>query len=392
MPRMADPDMGIDIVASTRSIASSPDGQALSPARKPNLALQALTAVGIDAMATAVTAFFCYSLFNPLADFTLASVIMPLTLLVLSVNISFLERGLYAGSEVVNMRLNGRRVALAWVQAVALGTLITFCIATLVSMIDMPASLPDMMRILRGPWLPLFLVTGFVSVLTARILRIQTIRAPAALNRTVIIGDGQSIHDLILRLRTGGDGAFDIVSVVEHVPDAAATRPSFFGLPVLSDIDALERMIFDDAVDSVLVALAWSAGDDLQQIIQRISLSPVDVYVYPGMHTLKLPPRCGGSRSDLPLLMVCNRPLGGWRAAVKRAEDIILTGAVLVFIAPVMLGIACAIKLTSKGPVFFRQRRLGYNNHVIEVLKFRSMYEHLSDVDAPFKRSGGTSA
>ena len=54
----------------------------------------------------------------------------------------------------------------------------------------------------------------------------------------------------------------------------------------------------------------------------------------------------------------------------------------LAFISPVMLTAAAAIKLTSKGPIFFRQRRLGYNNRVIEVLKFRSMYTHLSDADA----------
>jgi exopolysaccharide biosynthesis polyprenyl glycosylphosphotransferase len=80
--------------------------------------------------------------------------------------------------------------------------------------------------------------------------------------------------------------------------------------------------------------------------------------------------------------MVCNRPIEGWRAAVKRAEDIALSAALLAFISPVMLGIACAIKVTSKGPIFFRQRRLGYNNRVIEVLKFRSMYTHLSDANA----------
>jgi exopolysaccharide biosynthesis polyprenyl glycosylphosphotransferase len=81
-------------------------------------------------------------------------------------------------------------------------------------------------------------------------------------------------------------------------------------------------------------------------------------------------------------MMVCNRPIDGWRAAIKRAEDVVLSAGVLLFIAPVMLAAAAAIKATSKGPVLFRQRRLGYNNRVIEVLKFRSMYTHLSDADA----------
>ncbi len=382
MPGMAEPDIAIDIISSRTPIASVPGGQSFLPAHKPNLALSTLAAVGLDAASTAVAAAVCYALFNPLADFTQPSVIVPLAILVLSVNVSFLERGLYVGSEVVNARLNGRRVALAWMQAVAIGTLITFCAATLASTTDLPSSLSDLTRILRGPWLPLFLVTGFASVLTARILRIQTMRVPAALNRTVIIGDAQSVHDLILRLRTGGDRGFDIVGVVEHTQNAQTNRQNFLGLPLFGDIDALEKMIRNDAIETVLVALPWSAGDDLRQIIQRISLSPVDVYVYPGMHTLKLSARRSARRSDVPLLMVCNRPIEGWHAAVKRAEDVALSAALLVFISPVMFGIAFAIKLTSRGPVFFRQRRLGYNNRVIEVLKFRSMYTHLSDADA----------
>ncbi|HVY15003.1 MAG TPA: exopolysaccharide biosynthesis polyprenyl glycosylphosphotransferase [Rhodopila sp.] len=339
------------------------------------MVLSTLATIGLDALSAALAAAGCYALFNPLSDFTLSSVIVPLALLVLSVNVSFLERGLYTGTEIVSNRLNGRRVALAWVQAVALGTLLTFCLATFASASDLRTTFADMTRILRGPWLPLFLVVGFLSVLGARKVRVSAIRVRIALNRSVIIGDPRSIDDLVRRLRTGADGAaFDIVGVVELDsvdPEARNAR-----------LDTLERMIQEDTIETVLVALPWTATEELRQIVHRISLSPVNIYVYPGMHTLKLLPDVDTRRNDVPLLMVCHRPMEGWRAAVKRLEDIAVSGLLLAFISPVMVVIACAIKLTSKGPVFFRQRRLGYNNRVIEVLKFRSMYTHLSDADA----------
>jgi len=154
------------------------------------------------------------------------------------------------------------------------------------------------------------------------------------------------------------------------------------GLPLLGDLDALERMIRMDAVDTVLVALPWSAGEQMRAIVRRISMAPVDVYIYPGMNGLDLPLRRADRGFDLPLMMACTRPIGGWGAHLKRAEDIVLSVGLLAFISPVILIIAAAIKLTSKGPIFFRQRRLGYNNRVIEVLKFRSMYTHLCDMDA----------
>ena len=78
--------------------------------------------------------------------------------------------------------------------------------------------------------------------------------------------------------------------MVEHAADTVRTEGGH-GLPVFGDIDALERMIRQDAVDTVLVAMPWSAGEQMRAIIQRISMAPVDVYIYPGMNGLNLPLR-----------------------------------------------------------------------------------------------------
>jgi putative colanic acid biosynthesis UDP-glucose lipid carrier transferase len=73
------------------------------------------------------------------------------------------------------------------------------------------------------------------------------------------------------------------------------------------------------------------------------------------------------------LIDVKERPLADWAPIVKRAEDILISATLLVMTLPVTILIALAIKLTSRGPVLFRQRRRGLNQKVIEVLKFRSM-------------------
>ena len=103
------------------------------------------------------------------------------------------------------------------------------------------------------------------------------------------------------------------------------------GLPHFGDIDALERMIRQDAVDTVLVALPWSAGEQTRTIIDRISMAPVDVYIYPGMNGLNLPLRRADRAFDLPLLMACTRPIGGRRALLKRAEDVVLSSGTVGF-------------------------------------------------------------
>jgi Undecaprenyl-phosphate glucose phosphotransferase len=384
---MAEPDIAIDIISSATRMSGVQDGAAETVRRRPGLAARTLGLVGLDAAVTALLAMACYALFNPVNELANPRVIVPTALLMAAVIGSFLERGLYAAPAVASSRLHGRRIALAWVQAVATGTLVTFCAAAVGGGTQAPADLAGMTATLRGAWLPVFLVAGLAGVVTARSVRIRVLAAPEPLNRTVIIGDAESIHDLVLRLRTGGDRSFDIVGVVDHAGAAddlpAGNRQgSMLGLPMFAGLGALERMIRLDAVDTVLVALPWSSGEQAKSIVQRISMAPVDVYVYPGMHALKLPLRRASKAFDLPLMLVCNRPIDGWRAALKRAEDIVLSLGLLLCISPVMLAAAAAVKLTSAGPVFFRQRRLGYNNRVIEVLKFRSMYTHLSDADA----------
>ncbi len=391
MPGMAEPDIAIDIISSATGLSEVHDHASRPFNRRPGLAMRTLGLIGLDAAVTFCAAAFCYCLSGSQHDLARPQVVVPLMLLALCTAMSFLERGRYSPSEVVSSQLNVRKLALAWVQAVATGTLATACLAALGASGHLPTMLSRMAETLQGGWLPLFVFTGFGALIIARATRIRVLSAPMPLNRTLIIGDLESIHDLVLRLRTGGNRTFDIIGVVEHARNqsAALRQTDLLGLPLFDGIDALERMIRQDGVDTVLVALPWSAGDAVRSIIHRISLAPVDIYVYPEMRALSIPLRRVSKTFEWPLMMVCNRPIDGWRATIKRAEDLVLSAIVLAFISPLLLVIAAAVKLTSKGPVFFRQRRLGYNNRVIEVLKFRSMYTHLSDANAAVQSSRG---
>lgn len=382
MPGMAEPSIAIDTVSSGVGMSGVSQTSPFLFAPRPRLASLTLSLIGLDAAVTACAAFLCYALFNPAERFASASVVIPVACLTVCVILSFFERGLYAPPEIVSHEMAWRKISLAWLQAVAIGTLATICLAALSGHEKLPPALSSLGATLGGAWLPGFLVLGFSALTGARALRLRFHAGRKPLNRTVIIGAHEPIHDLLRCITsTTARRSFDVIGVVEHPADTVADR-TFLGLPLFSDLDALERMIRQDAVDTVLVALPWSAGEQVQAIIQRISMAPVDVYIYPGMNGLTLPLRRADRAFDLPLLMACTRPIGGSRAFIKRTEDLVLSVGLLVFIAPVMLTIAAAIKLTSRGPVFFRQRRLGYNNRVIEVLKFRTMYTHLADADA----------
>jgi putative colanic acid biosysnthesis UDP-glucose lipid carrier transferase len=83
------------------------------------------------------------------------------------------------------------------------------------------------------------------------------------------------------------------------------------------------------------------------------------------------PPSHFGS---LPILQIVGKPMSGWDAVIKALEDYVLAAIALILVSPVLLIIAALIKIDSRGPVFFKQERLGFNNQIFDVFKFRTMY------------------
>ena len=125
-----------------------------------------------------------------------------------------------------------------------------------------------------------------------------------------------------------------------------------------------------------------SAEARLLQILKRLWELPVDIRISGQASKLKLSPRAYTHLGNLPLLAVFDRPLTGWSSFLKSAMDRCLALLFIVVFSPVLALTALAVRLDSKGPILFKQRRYGFNNELIEVYKFRSMYVERSDADA----------
>ncbi len=146
-------------------------------------------------------------------------------------------------------------------------------------------------------------------------------------------------------------------------------------LPVFGTTDDLVAMIRDDLIDQVIVALPWSAEARIRQVVQKLALTPVRIRLAPDLANFAFAHRPLVLLGDMPVITLFERPISGTDALVKRAEDLVLTICILLFVWPVMLLAALAVKLDSPGPIFFRQPREGFNNQRFNVLKFRSMMQ-----------------
>ena len=142
---------------------------------------------------------------------------------------------------------------------------------------------------------------------------------------------------------------------------------------VKGDLDRLVSEARQGLVDVVYIALPLRAEPRINAIIRRLQDTTASVYLaydFGGFDVLRAQ---WGQVGSVPVMSVVENPFNGIEGVAKRAEDLVLGGLIMAVIAVPMMIIALAVKLTSRGPVFFRQRRYGLNGEEIRVLKFRTM-------------------
>ena len=154
------------------------------------------------------------------------------------------------------------------------------------------------------------------------------------------------------------------------------------GLRLLGSVDQLVEMIRRDQVDQVIVALPWTADRRLREVVGKLEKTPVPIRLAPDVAAFSYPGRRFTTVGRLPMMQLFERPISGWSFLAKNMEDRLLAGGLLIALAPLLALIALAIRLDSPGPVFFRQKRYGFNHNLFDCWKFRTMHHHMTDANA----------
>jgi putative colanic acid biosynthesis UDP-glucose lipid carrier transferase len=139
-------------------------------------------------------------------------------------------------------------------------------------------------------------------------------------------------------------------------------------------------------LDYVVICMPMRAENRIVDMVDRLADTTASVYVMPDLFMFDLLRAHWTQVGTLPAVSVYESPFDGFNGWLKRAEDFLLGLAFLAVAALPMAIIAAAIKLTSRGPVFFRQRRYGLNGRIVEVLKFRTMKVMEDGEDVPQAR------
>ncbi len=239
-------------------------------------------------------------------------------------------------------------------------------------------------EISRG-WVGLWFVIGLAALTIERLVlarRVHVWASEGRLNRrAVIYGAGDVTEDVIHQLEADAGIDIRIAGIFDDRSDERAPA-SVGGYPRLGGLKALVAFCRATRVDLVIVALPIAAEKRLATVVRELSVLPADVKLPAKATTIRFSPRTYSHVGTVAMIDLYDKPITGWGTLVKWAFDKLVAGVALMLLAPVMWLIAAAIKLDSKGPVFFRQKRYGFNNELIEVWKFRSMFATACDANA----------
>jgi Undecaprenyl-phosphate glucose phosphotransferase len=135
-------------------------------------------------------------------------------------------------------------------------------------------------------------------------------------------------------------------------------------------------------LDMLIVALPLTAETRVLQMLKKMWVLPLDIRLSAHTNKLRFRPRSYSYVGTVPFLDVFDKPIADWDSLMKRIFDVTVSLLAIVLLSPIMLATAIAVKATSKGPILFKQNRYGFNNELIGVYKFRSMYTDLCDANA----------
>ena len=199
--------------------------------------------------------------------------------------------------------------------------------------------------------------------------------------RAAIYGSSPITETLLHELEADHDQLVRIAGIFDDRDPTRAPR-QIAGYPHLGGIDALISMSRSARFDLVIVALPLTAEDRLQHVAHKLSVLPVDIKLPAIASAIRFSPRLYTRVGSIAMIDLHERPITDWSAVSKWLFDKIIASVAAILLAPVMALVALAIKIESKGPVLFRQKRYGFNNELIKVFKFRSMYIDQCDHEA----------
>jgi putative colanic acid biosynthesis UDP-glucose lipid carrier transferase len=220
-------------------------------------------------------------------------------------------------------------------------------------------------------WTAIVPVLFFVGHASVPLL-LPKLMAMEGMGRTAVIAGAS---DLAAKLALQLQGAPLLGIRLSGVFDdrGAERRVEIDGVPTLGKLSAIADYVKSNRVDLIYVTLPMTSQPRIVNLLNELRDTTASIYFVPDIFMFDLIQARVDTVNGLPVVAVCETPFFGLNGMVKVLSDYLIASAALIVLSPLMLLIALAVKLSSPGPVLFRQRRYGVDGKEIVVYKFRTM-------------------
>jgi putative colanic acid biosynthesis UDP-glucose lipid carrier transferase len=231
-------------------------------------------------------------------------------------------------------------------------------------------------------WLSWFVMLSTASSVAAHSV-FQAIRpvlrqSILARQRIAVVGSGESAARLIHWIDSTAPGMFEVIGVFDD-RDSRRTLESPVANKICGNTGDLIELYKSAAFQKIVIALPHSAEARLLDLLRSLRRLPVDIVLAPDLMGFNSAEQETAEVAGLKLHSLANRPIREPQRLLKSGIDFVVALMALLVLSPLLVAVAMAIQLDSKGPVFFRQRRQGLGDSLFDVYKFRTMYWDLSD-------------
>ncbi|MEO8859335.1 MAG: undecaprenyl-phosphate glucose phosphotransferase [Burkholderiaceae bacterium] len=219
-------------------------------------------------------------------------------------------------------------------------------------------------------WLWAAPVAEFGAHLVLRSIAPWLIRMQGPLQRAIIVGMNEQGTALAKRI---GETPYARIALLGFVDSRDPRRLDATGNKLLGKPEQLARIVQENRIQLIYLSLPMASQPRILQLLDDLKDTTASIYFVPDMFFTDLIQGHTGSVCGMPMISVCETPFRGTDGIMKRLSDIVLSTLILILILPLLIVVAVAVKVTSRGPVIFKQRRYGLDGEEIVVYKFRSM-------------------
>ena len=233
----------------------------------------------------------------------------------------------------------------------------------------------------------IFVITGTLALLIDRALVTLALRKIQEQGynwrHILVVGTGNRAAQFITKVRQNPDWGLKIIGVIND--DEQQEIKEVNGVKVIGTLKDLLAIFHKVPVDQVVFVLPRSRLNQIQEALHVCEVEGKETSIAIDLYDMKIARSVITEIDGIPLLSYNTVRISEWQLLVKRAMDIIISSVAIFLLSPIYVAAAVAIKLTSPGPVFFRQERLGLHGRKFQLLKFRTMRidadKHLSQVN-----------